>query len=219
VGPGNHLGVPLTVRQAEDQILGLCIVNDWSARDIQVWEGQPLGPFLAKSFATSISPWVITFDALEPFRCPAFPRPDGDPQPLPYLSDPSNDAAGGFDVRVEVTLRSETMRRAGSATVSLSRGTLRDMYWTFAQMLTHHTSNGCNLRPGDLLASGTVSGPDEGAEGCLLEMTRGGKRPIRLPGGEERSFLADGDEVVMRAWCERDGYARIGFGECRGRIV
>jgi fumarylacetoacetase len=218
-GPGNALGEPLTLEQAEDRIFGLCIVNDWSARDIQAWESQPLGPFLAKNFATTISPWVVTREALAPFRCPAFARPTGDPPPLPYLSSPANEAAGGFDVRVEVSLRSAAMRRAGLAPFAVSRASLRDMYWTLAQMAAHHTSNGCNLRPGDLVASGTISGPGHGAEGCLLEMTRGGANPIELPTGEKRTFLADGDEVIMRAYCEGAGYARIGFGECRGVIL
>lgn len=219
VGPGNALGEALTMEQAGERIFGLCIVNDWSARDIQAWESQPLGPFLAKNFATTISPWVVTQEALAPFRCPAFARSPGDPRPLPYLSSPANEASGGFDVRVEVFLRSAAMQRAGVAPVQLGRGSLRDMYWTLAQMLMHHTSNGCNLRPGDLLASGTVSGSRQGEEGCLLEMTRGGANPIELPTGERRTFLADGDEVTMRASCERAGYARIGFGECSGVIL
>jgi fumarylacetoacetase len=217
-GAANVLGEPLTLAEAEDRIFGLCIVNDWSARDIQVWESQPLGPFLSKNFATTVSPWVVTREALAPFRCPAFTRPPGDPPPLPYLSSPANEGAGGFDVRVEVSLRSAAMQRAGLAPFGVSRASLRDMYWTFAQMAAHHTSNGCNLRPGDLVASGTISGPGHGAEGCLLEMTRGGADPIELPTGEKRTFLADGDEVIMRAYCERAGYARIGFGECRGVI-
>jgi fumarylacetoacetase len=218
-GPGNALGEALTLDQAEERIFGLCLVNDWSARDIQVWESQPLGPFLAKNFATTVSPWIVTREALAPFRCSAFTRPPGDPRPLAYLSSPADEAAGGFDVRVEVYLRSAAMRRAGLAPLRVSRASLRDMYWTPAQMVAHHTSNGCNLRPGDLVASGTISGPGHDAEGCLLEMTRGGANPIELPNGEKRMFLADGDEVIMRAYCEQAGHARIGFGECSGVII
>ena len=218
IGEGNRLGDPLTVDQSEDRIFGLCLVNDWSARDIQAWESQPLGPFLAKNFATTISPWVVTYEALAPFRCPASKRPPGDPAPLSYLSSPGNETQGGFDVVAEVWLRSGAMRQTGAAPVRLSRGSLRDMYWTLAQMLAHHTSNGCNLRAGDLLASGTISGSSRGSEGCLLEMTRGGAEPIVLPTGETRAFLADEDEVTLRAFCERSGHARIGFGECTGIV-
>ena len=217
VGPGNELGSPIAIADAERHIFGLCLLNDWSARDIQAWEYQPLGPFLAKNFATSMSPWVVTLEALAPFRCPAFVRPEDDPPPLPYLSEKTNDSAGGFDVIVEVYLRSARMRDDGHPPVRLSRGSLADAYWTLAQMVAHHTSNGCNLRPGDVIASGTVSGRDEGSRGCLLEIT-GGSRPFQLPGGEERLFLADGDEVTLRGFCERSGYARIGFGECTGVI-
>jgi fumarylacetoacetase len=218
-GPGNALAEPLTIVEAEDHIFGLCIVNDWSARDIQAWESQPLGPFLAKNFATTISPWVVTYEALAPFRCPSFVRADDDPRPLPHLSSPANDASGGFDVSVEVSLQSGAMRQSDTMPVRLSGGSSRDMYWTLAQMVAHHTSNGCNLGPGDLLASGTISGAGDGTEGCLLEMTRGGTQPIELPNGEKRAFLADGDEVIMRAFCERAGYARIGFGDCRGIVA
>ncbi len=219
IGRGNALGQPIVIDEAEDHIVGVCLVNDWSARDIQAWEYQPLGPFLSKSFATSISPWVVTLEALAPFRCPAFVRPPGDPQPLPYLASGVNDLQGGIDVTVEVYLRSALMRQQGREAARLSRSSFRDMYWTVAQMLTHHTSNGCNLRPGDLLASGTISGPHEGAEGCLLEMTRRGAHPFELPTGEARSFLADGDEVIVRAYCEAPGYRRIGFGTCTGMIL
>jgi fumarylacetoacetase len=218
VGPGNALGESLTIDQAEASIFGFCILCDWSARDLQTWESQPLGPFLAKNFATTISPWVVMRDALEPFRCPARSRPAGDPAPLPYLSSSANEAAGGIDITVEVQLRSREMRRASLPPVHLSKTSFRDMYWTPSQMVTHHASNGCNLRSGDLLASGTISGPDRGSEGCLLEMTRGGVDPIVLPTGERRGFLADGDEVIMRAYCERAGFARIGFGECLGIV-
>jgi fumarylacetoacetase len=218
VGPGNPLGVPVPIEQAEDRLFGLCLVNDWSARDIQSWEYQPLGPFLAKSFATTLSPWVVTFEALAPFRAPAFTRAAGDPEPLPYLDSPANRSAGGVDVTVEVLLRSARMRAEGMAPVRLSRGRMADLYWTPAQMLAHHTSNGCNLAPGDLFASGTISGPTKESRGCLLELTWRGAEPLTLPTGETRKFLEDGDEVVMRGWCEREGAIRIGFGECRGMI-
>jgi fumarylacetoacetase len=218
VGSGNQLGRPIPIDHAEEHIFGLCVVNDWSARDIQAWEYQPLGPFLSKSFATTVSPWVVTYEALAPFRCPAFERPQDDPAPLDHLFSPATQAQGAFDITLEVSLRSEAMRRRGLAPMVMSRSSFRDMYWTIAQMLTHHTSNGCNLMPGDLLASGTLSGPAKGAQGCLLEITEGGRVPLQLPGGETRTFLADGDEVVMRAFCERPGFVRIGFGECRGLI-
>jgi fumarylacetoacetase len=210
IGRGNDLGTPISVDDAEAHIFGLCLVNDWSARDIQAWEYQPLGPFLAKNFATTISPWIVTLDALEPFRVPAFARAEGDPAPLPYLAQT---AEGGFDITVEVWLRSETM----SEPVRLSRGSFRDMYWTVAQLVAHHASNGCNLRPGDLLASGTVSGPEKESRGSLLELAWRGSQPVSLPNGEQRRFLEDGDEVILCAYCERDDL-RIGFGECRGRV-
>jgi fumarylacetoacetase len=218
VGPGNPLGAPVPIDQAEDRLFGLCLVNDWSARDIQSWEYQPLGPFLAKSFATTLSPWVVTFDALAPFRVPAFARPEGDPAPLPYLDAPANRDAGGVDVTVEVLLSSARMRAEGIEPMRLSRGRMAELYWTPAQMLAHHTSNGCNLAPGDLFASGTISGPTRESRGCLLELTWRGTEPLDLPTGETRRFLEDGDEVVMRGWCEREGAVRIGFGECRGLI-
>lgn len=218
-GPGNALGQPIPIGAAEAHLFGLCLVNDWSARDIQAWEYQPLGPFLAKNFATTVSPWVVTYEALAPFRCAAAERAPGDPRPLEYLSSPSTGTSGAFDVTVDVLLRSAEMRRRGVASQQISRSSLRDLYWTLAQMVTHHTSNGCNLVPGDLIATGTLSGSTRDAQGCLLEMTRGGKVPLNLPGGEVRTFLADGDEVILRAFCERPGYARIGFGECTGIIV
>ena len=218
VGPGNALGEPLPVTEAEDHLFGLCLVNDWSARDLQKWEYVPLGPFLAKSFATTVSPWVVTAEALAAYRVHARQRPPEDPQPLPYLTSDANTAAGGIDLQVEVWLQSARMRQEGHEPVRLSRGRFRDMYWTAAQMLTHHASNGCNLNPGDLLASGTVSGPDKENRGCLLELTWRGAEPLSLPTGEERKFLADGDEVIFRGFCETQGRARIGFGECRGVI-
>ncbi len=217
VGPGNVLGQPVPVAAAEDHVFGLGLVNDWSARDIQTWEYQPLGPFLAKNFATTVSPWVVTLDALAPFRAPAFARPAGDPAPLPYLAGPSE--AAGFDVTLEVWLSTAAMRAAGVEPMLVSRGSFTNMYWTVAQLVAHHTSNGCNLRPGDLLASGTVSGPEKESRGCLLERTWKGTEPLQLPGGETRAFLEDGDDVLVRGYCERAGRARIGFGECRGRIV
>ncbi len=219
VGQGNALGTPVTIDQAEEHIFGLCLVNDWSARDIQRWEYQPLGPFLSKSFATSISPWIVTPEALAPFRAPAFQRAADDPAPLPYLDSPHNRERGGFDIHLEVSLLTPQMRERGLPPQRLSRSNTRDLYWTLAQLLTHHTSNGCNLQPGDLLASGTVSGATKEAQGCLLELTNRGAEPIQLPDGETRRFLQDGDEVILRGWCERDGFRRIGFGECRGVVM
>lgn len=216
VGSGNSPGKPVDIARAEDHMFGLCLVNDWSARDIQRWEYQPLGPFLAKNFSTTISPWIVTMDALEPFRVPSFQKPQQDPQPLPYLDAQTDRANGGIDLTLEVYISTQRMRHDGLQAVRMSRGNFRDMYWTFAQMLTHHTSNGCNLRPGDLLGSGTVSGSTPDSRGCLLELTA--KELLRLPGGDTRRFLQDGDEVIFRAYCERTGARRIGFGECRGTI-
>ncbi len=197
----------------------MCLVNDWSARDVQSWEYQPLGPFLAKNFATTISPWVVSLDALAPFRVPAFARAEGDPAPLPYLYAPEDQQQGGFDITLEVLLLTERMRTDRQQPALLSRGNFRDLYWTVAQLVAHHTSSGCNLRAGDLLASGTVSGADADTRGCLLERTERGQRPFTLPNGESRTFLDDGDEVILRGYCEREGAVRIGFGECRGRIL
>ena len=219
IGQNNEMGRPVKITEAEDHIFGLCLVNDWSARDIQRWEYQPLGPFLSKSFATTISPWVVSMEALAPFRAPAFKRPEGDPEPLPYLDSPANREHGGFDINLEVCLLTAEMRSRGLAPHLLSRSNTTDLYWTFAQMLTHHTSNGCNLRTGDLIASGTVSGPTKNNAGCLLELTQRGADPIELPSGETRRFLLDGDEVILRGYCEREGFRRIGFGECRGIIM
>lgn len=219
VGDFNQLGTPVPIGQAKPHIFGFCLVNDWSARDIQSWEYQPLGPFLGKSFATTISPWVVTLDALEPYRVPVAPRPEADPKPLPYLWSDEDQQHGAFDIRLEVSLLTAKMRAAGERPFRISLGNLRDLYWTPAQMLTHHTSNGCNLRPGDLLATGTVSGPTPNSVGSLLERTKRGTEPLQLPNGEQRKFLADGDEVIFRAWCEREGYPRIGFGECRGVVT
>ena len=218
IARGNTMGEPVPLARAEEHLFGLCLVNDWSARDVQTWEYQPLGPFLAKNFATTVSPWIVTLDALEPFRAPAFARPAGDPAPLPYLDDARDHERGGFDVTLEVWLRTAAMRAANLPEERLSRGAFATMYWTMAQMLTHHASNGCNLRPGDLLASGTVSGPDKSSRGCLLELASRGLEPVSLSNGETRAFLQDGDEVIMRGWCEREGFRRIGFGECRGEV-
>ncbi|MGA9587918.1 MAG: fumarylacetoacetase [Terracidiphilus sp.] len=217
VGPGNSLGQPIQVEEAEQHIFGLCLVNDWSARDIQSWEYQPLGPFLAKNFATTISPWVVPMEALAPYRVPAAVRPDGDPAPLTYLSS-ANSSLAGIDLTLEVFLQSEQMRKAGLSPAQLSKGNLRDLYWSLDQLLIHHASSGCNLRPGDLLATGTISGPEQGSEGCLLEMKhRAG--PLRLPTGETRTFLEDGDQVTFRGYCDKPALPRIGFGECVGRII
>lgn len=218
VGRSNAQGEPVPIEHAGARLFGLCLLNDWSARDVQAWEYQPLGPFLAKNFSSTISPWVVTMEALAPFRSPAFPRPSSDPAPLAYLTDDADQAGGGIDVALEVFLSSSRMRAEGVAPVRLSRSRLGDLYWTPAQLLAHHTSNGCNLQPGDLLGSGTVSGEAKDARGCLLELTWRGTEPITLPTGETRRFLEDGDEVVMRGHCEREGFARIGFGECRGII-
>jgi fumarylacetoacetase len=216
VGSGNTLGRPIPIGEAEQHIFGLCLVNDWSARDIQSWEYQPLGPFLAKSFATTISPWVVTLEALAPCRVPVAERSNEDPAPLAYLSNVMPSA--GLDVTLEVFLQSEQMRQRGFGPVQLSRGNLRDLYWSIAQLLTHHASNGCNLRPGDLLATGTISGPDQGSEGCLLEMKHRSE-PVTLATGETRTFLEDGDEVILRGYCQRPGLPRVGFGDCVGRIL
>ncbi|MFN0131829.1 MAG: fumarylacetoacetase [Phycisphaerales bacterium] len=228
VGRGNEMGEPIAIGEAGKRMLGLCLVNDWSARDIQKWEYQPLGPFLAKNFATTVSPYLVTAEALAPFRCAAMARPAGDPAPLPYLIDAADQAEGGFAITLEVWLQSAEMRKRGISPVLISRtGAFREMYWTLGQLITHHASNGCNLLPGDLLASGTVSGQAANERGCLLELTWQGRGPdgkplprkgIELPSGEKRLFLQDGDEVVMRGYCEREGFARIGFGECRGTI-
>jgi fumarylacetoacetase len=219
IGSGNDLGEPVPIERAEEHLFGLCLVNDWSARDIQAWEYQPLGPVLAKSFATSVSPWVVTLDALEPYRVPLYRRPEGDPAPLDYLRSDEQDRAGGFAITVEAYLTTQAMRERGDNPVRLSRARFAEMYWSLGQMVAHHTSNGCNLRPGDLIASGTVSGATKESRGCLLELTWRGTEPLALPGGEERRFLEDGDEVTFRAHCVADGFARIGFGDVVGRIA
>lgn len=215
VGRGNELGTRIDMAGAAEYIFGLVLVNDWSARDVQKWEYQPLGPFNAKNFGTTISPWIVTLDALAPFREPGPHRGDDDPPSLPYLQ-PNEDMQ--INMTVEVAIRSAAMRDKNMDAHVVSRGNFNDMYWTLPQMLVHHTSTGCNLQPGDLIASGTVSGPEEFNRGCLLERTWRGQNPIELSDGTQRKFLQDGDEVIMRGWCERDGFRRIGFGECRGVI-
>jgi fumarylacetoacetase len=229
IGPGNNLGHPLSLDEAADHLFGICLLNDWSARDVQKWEYQPLGPFLAKSFASSISAWVVTMEALAPFRCPEFPRPGGDPKPLPYLSSRRNRESGGIDLTLEVLLRTEAMAQQNIPAQLLSRGKFNQMYWTFAQMLAHHSSNGCNMQPGDLIGSGTVSNATKESRGCLLEMTWDGsienplpstqRTALELPSGETRKFLQDGDEVIIRGFCENGQYRRIGIGECSGKIL
>jgi fumarylacetoacetase len=219
VGPGNALGAPVPLAEAEDHIFGVCLLNDWSARDIQRFEYQPLGPFLGKSFMSSLSPWIVTLEALAPFRVPARPRSGPDePAPLPHLHAPANEERGGFAIAVSAALSSAAMRARGVAPVQLGAGEAAWLYWTPGQMLVHHTSNGCDLRPADVLGSGTVSGFGEGERGCLLEITEGGRRPVDLADGERRGFLEDGDEVVLSGRCEQDGFVPIGFGECRGVI-
>jgi len=220
IGQGNDLGQPIPIGEAGEHIAGYCLLNDWSARDLQAWEYQPLGPFLAKNFLTSISPWIVSADALAPFRTPMPPRPEGDPAPLPYLSNDADRQSGGLSIQLEVTLSTEKMRQQGKTPQMLSRGRADSaMYWSAAQIVTHHASNGCNLQPGDLIGTGTLSTDSDQGLGSLLEISRGGKQPIELQSGEKRSFLEDGDEVTLRAWCEREGAVRIGLGECVGRVV
>jgi fumarylacetoacetase len=218
VGVGNAPGTRISLDTAESHVLGLCLLNDWSARDIQAWEYQPLGPFLAKNFATTVSPWIVTLDALAPYRV-EWTRAAGDPQPLAYLDSPDTRAGGAIDVGLEVWLETAQMRGAGAAPVRLSRTSFRHAYWTLGQMVAHHSVNGCNLQPGDLLGTGTQSGPAPEEAGSLLELSLGGKTPVKLPNGEMRAFLEDGDAVILRAAAERPGYRRIGFGECRGTVV
>jgi fumarylacetoacetase len=218
IGRGSELGRPIHIDDAEDHVFGVCLLNDWSARDVQAWESQPLGPFLAKNFATTISPWIVTLEALAPFRCEPSSRAAGDPEPLPHLTHPAG-TAPRIDMRVEVWIASGRMRSTGAAPMRLGGSSLCDLYWDVAQMVTHHASNGCNLRPGDLLGTGTISGPGDASQGCLLEITANGRQSFELPSGELRAFLADGDEVTLRGYCEREGFARIGFGECRGIVT
>jgi fumarylacetoacetase len=218
IGRGNELGTRVPLAAAESHVFGLCLLNDWSARDVQSWEYQPLGPFLGKNFATTVSPWVVTLEALAPFRAP-WTRAAGEPAPLPYLDAPAVRVLGAIDLNLEVWLESARMRERGVPPVRLSHSNFRDSWWSVAQMVTHHTLGGCNLRPGDLLGSGTQSGPAAEQAGSLLELSAGGRRALPLPGGEQRTFLEDGDRVVLRGWCERPGYARIGLGECAATVL
>jgi fumarylacetoacetase len=219
VGPGNTLGEPIPVRRAEDHLVGLCMLNDWTARDVQTWETQPLGPFLAKNFSTTISPWIVTMEALAPFRIAQPPRPDGDPQPLPYLWDDDDQAAGAFDIGIEALIRTEAMRTQSMPAHSLTVSNLRHLYWTVAQMVAHHTCNGCNLQAGDIFGSGTVSAPQRSGFGSLAELSDDGKTELQLPTGETRTFLQDGDELILRASAQREGCATLGFGDCAGRVL
>ena len=218
VGPGNRLGEPIALDDAEQSIAGYCLLNDWSARDIQAWEYQPLGPFLAKSFHTTVSGWIVTPEALAPFRRPQALRPQGDPDPLPYLTSPTDQRLGALEVELEVLLLTQTMRREGIAPHRITRSNAANLYWTPAQLLTHHASNGCNLSAGDLLGTGTISSSASDGLGSLLERTKGGSEAFALPSGEQRMFLEDGDEVILRAHAHREGYVSIGFGECRAVI-
>jgi len=218
IGRPSTLGTPVPIAEAGAHVFGYCLLNDWSARDIQAWEAQPLGPFLAKNFATSVSPFVVTAAALAPFRTAAFKRPAGDPAPLPHLTAPHDQATGGLDITMEAFVLTAKMRVQRAPPFRLSRGSFAQLYWTVAQMVAHHTSSGCNVEIGDLMGSGTVSGPEPDSWASLLELSKGGREPIALPNGETRRFLEDGDEVIFRAHCERAGFARIGFGECRGII-
>jgi len=218
IGSGNETGEPIAIDAAEQHVFGLCLLNDWSARDIQSWEYQPLGPFLSKNFATTLSPWIVTSEALAPYRT-AWHRVPDDPQPLAYLDSQSNREQGALDVRLEVLIETQQMRERGSSPARVSHTSFRHAYWTVAQLIAHHTVNGCSLRPGDLFGSGTQSGPTDEEAGSLLELTQGGKRRLDLGNGETRTFLEDGDAVIFRGWCEREGAARIGFGEVRGTLL
>lgn len=217
IGQGNAQGEPIALEQAEPHIFGICLLNDWSARDIQFWEMAPLGPFLGKNFATTISPWIVTLEALAPYRQP-WSRPPGDPQPLAYLESAGNRAQGAIDIQLEVWLETAQQRAQGRGAARLSHTSFRHQYWSVAQMVTHHTMGGCNLQSGDLLGSGTISGPTAREAGALIELTEGGRKPVILDDGEQRGFLHDGDAVILTGWCEAPGRARIGFGECRGEV-
>ena len=218
IGLGNALGKPVPIARALDHVFGVVMLNDWSARDIHTWEYQPLGPFLGKSFATTISPWIVTLEALEPFRCPAFERSSDQPAPLAYLFCDADQREGGFAIEMEMHLKTARMRAQKMASARLTCSSLRYSYWTLAQLVAHHTSNGCNLQPGDLLGSGTISGPTPDSAGSMIELTQGGKHSIALPGGEARTFLEDGDEVIQRGRCARDGSVTIGFGAAAGVV-
>jgi fumarylacetoacetase len=219
VGGGNALGRPIPLAEAEQHIAGLVLLNDWSARDHQFWEMAPLGPFLGKNFCTTISPWVLSLEALAPYRVP-FVRESGEPQPLPYLDDPGNRAHGGLDIQLDVRIDTALHRERGVEPSAISRTSFRHQYWTPAQMVAQHTVGGCNLEPGDLIGTGTISGPTPGEAGAIVELSQGGRAPVTLAGtGEQRAFLEDGDTVILRGWCEAAGRARIGFGECRGTVL
>ena len=219
IGQPSLLGTPIPITQAEHHLFGVSLLNDWSARDIQSWEYQPLGPFLAKNFATTVSPWVTPMAALEPFHHPAAKRPSTDPKLLPYLDSATDQKQGALNVKFEVLITTEASRMNKLQPFLLSESKVSDLYWTPAQLIAHHTSNGCNLQIGDVLATGTISGPSEASAGCLLELTRNGAQPILLPTGESRTFLADGDEIIFRGSCEAPGHPRIGLGECRATIL
>ena len=218
IGTPSESGAPVPVAAAAEHIFGFCLLNDWSARDIQAWEYQPLGPFLGKNFATTVSSWVVTAEALAPFHTAAFARPAGDPAPLPHLDDAGDRAHGGLDITLEAYISTATMRRTGTVPLRVTQTSCALLYWTVAQMIAHHTSNGCNVRIGDLIGSGTVSGPEKSSWGSLLELTARGSEPMALPSGEKRGFIEDGDEIIFRGLCEKTGFARIGFGECRAEI-
>ena len=219
IGSGNALGTPIPIGQAADHVAGFCLLNDWSARDVQAWEYQPLGPFLAKNFQSTISPWVVTAEAMAPFRLAQPPRPQGDPDPLPYLQDEADRQHGALALTLEVSILTDAMRARGDAPARLSQGPASNMYWTVQQIVAHHASNGCNLNPGDLLGTGTISAADRSGYGSLMELSAGGKEPVILPGGESRTFLEDGDEIILRASAAARGFASIGFGECRAMIL
>ena len=218
IGTGNAMGKSIALAQADVHMFGVCLLNDWSARDIQFWEMAPLGPFLGKNFCTSISPWIVTMEALAPYRS-AFHRPANEPQPLAYLDSAYNRTAGAFDISLQVLIESAQSRAQGAGAMEVSRTNFRHQYWTFAQMVAQHTVGGCNLNSGDLLGSGTISGPTPSEAGAIIELTKGGKEPITLSNGEQRAFLQDGDAVILRGWCEKPGCARIGFGENRGEVL
>ncbi|WOC27338.1 fumarylacetoacetase [Pseudoalteromonas sp. N1230-9] len=218
LGKGNKLGDAIAIENAENHVFGFCVFNDWSARDLQAWEYQPLGPFLAKNFASTVSPWIVTTEALAPFRT-NWTRDENDPQPMDYLESAHNREFGAFDIKMDVQLETEKMRAAGEAPTQVSKSSFKHSYWTVAQMVTHHTVNGCNFQPGDMLGSGTQSGPEHEEAGSLLELSRGGKEKITLANGEQRAFLEDGDNVIMRGWCEKEGFARIGFGSVEGTVL
>jgi len=219
IGPGNALGSSIPIARAAEHVVGMCMLNDWSARDVQRWEMQPLGPFLAKNFSTTVSPWLVTVEALAPFRRPQRARPADDPKPLDYLWDDTDQREGAFDVRIEALIETEAMRRKGLPPHRLASSNLDHLYWTVAQLVTHHTCGGCNLQPGDLFGSGTISAPDQSGWGSFAELSDDGNATIELPSGESRTFLEDGDEIVLRARAVRDGFVSIGFGDCRGRIA